>query len=67
MKKDGPTPPTKQESRLATTDRIAREIIRGEEEARDLKTERLKKARLARDAAEEVEAADASAKPATQS
>ena len=57
MKKTGPTPPTKQESRLAETDRVAREIIRGEEEAKDLKTERLKQARLDRQAAEKAEPA----------
>jgi len=50
--RDGLLRLTKQEAKAESTDRVAREIIRAEEEARELKTQRLRAARLAKEAAD---------------
>lgn len=54
--------PGPQETKLAQTDRAARAIIGAEDEARRAKTERLRVARLKKEAAEAK--AEAAAKPA---
>ena len=51
-RKRAPHEPTKRLSKDEQTDRVAREIIRSEKSARDEKTQRLRAARLKRDAGE---------------
>lgn len=55
-------PVSKAEAKNDTTNRIARQIIDGEVAARDAKTDRLRAARMAREAAEQDAVVAAAAK-----